>query len=107
MDTTSLYFEGEGGQTLGQRGFSKDHRPDLNQMILAALLDGADSDEAGHAFQNEAGHLFRSEAGRGSDLKPATQRMRPRIEAMMFRRGGLVKRAWVLGRRERRSLGGL
>jgi transposase len=40
MDTTSLYFEGAGGQTLGRRGFSKDHRPDLNQMILAALLDG-------------------------------------------------------------------
>ena len=40
MDTTSLYFEGAGGQTLGQRGFSKDHRPDLNQMILAVLLDG-------------------------------------------------------------------
>ena len=40
MDATSLYFEGEGGQTLGQRGFSKDHRPDLNQMILAVLLDG-------------------------------------------------------------------
>jgi hypothetical protein len=40
MDTTSLYFEGEGGQTLGQRGFSKDHRPDLNQMIFAVLLDG-------------------------------------------------------------------
>jgi hypothetical protein len=40
MDTTSLYFEGMGGQTLGCRGFSKDHRPDLNQMILAVLLDG-------------------------------------------------------------------
>jgi hypothetical protein len=40
MDTTSLYFEGRGGQTLGRRGFSKDHRPDLNQMILAVLLDG-------------------------------------------------------------------
>lgn len=40
MDTTSLYFEGEGGQTLGRRGFSKDHRPDLHQMILAVLLDG-------------------------------------------------------------------
>ena len=40
MDTTSLYFEGEGGQTLGQRGFSKDHRPDLKQMILAIVLDG-------------------------------------------------------------------
>jgi transposase len=40
MDTTSLYFEGAGGQTLGRRGFSKDHRPDLHQMILAVLLDG-------------------------------------------------------------------
>ena len=26
MDTTSLYFEGAGGQTLGRRGFSKNHR---------------------------------------------------------------------------------
>src|SRR5580658_5035983 len=40
MDTTSLYFEGAGGQTLGRRGFSKDRRPDLNQMILAVLIDG-------------------------------------------------------------------
>ncbi len=31
---------GAGGQTLGRRGFSKDHRPDLNQMILALLVDG-------------------------------------------------------------------
>jgi hypothetical protein len=40
MDTTSLYFEGAGGQTLGRHGFSKDHRPDLKQMILAVLIDG-------------------------------------------------------------------
>ena len=40
MDTTSLYFEGAGGQTLGEHGYSKDHRPDLRQMILAVLLDG-------------------------------------------------------------------
>jgi hypothetical protein len=33
MDTTSLYFEGAGGETLGRRGYSKDHRPDLRQMI--------------------------------------------------------------------------
>jgi hypothetical protein len=32
MDTTSLRFEGAGGQTLGRYGFSKDHRPDLRQM---------------------------------------------------------------------------
>ena len=40
MDTTSLYFEGAGGQTLGQHGYSKDHRPDLRQMILAVVIDG-------------------------------------------------------------------
>src|SRR3974390_957484 len=40
MDTTSLYFEGAGGQTLGQHGYSQDHRPDLRQMILALLIDG-------------------------------------------------------------------
>jgi len=40
FDTTSLYFEGEGGDTLGQYGFSKDHRPDLHQMIVGAVLDG-------------------------------------------------------------------
>ena len=40
MDTTSLYFEGLGGQTLGRYGYSKDHRPDLRQMILAVLIDG-------------------------------------------------------------------
>src|ERR1700752_1529418 len=40
MDTTSLYFEGAGGQTLGRFGYSKDHRPDLRQMILAVLIDG-------------------------------------------------------------------
>lgn len=41
LDTTSLYFEGEGGETLGQRGHSKDHRPDLKQMIVAVVLDDA------------------------------------------------------------------
>ena len=55
MDTTSLYFEGAplradhrgrrwepgaGGQILGRHGHSKDHRPDLRQMILAVLIDG-------------------------------------------------------------------
>lgn len=40
FDTTSVYFEGSGGETIGQRGFSKDHRPDLNQMVLGVVLDG-------------------------------------------------------------------
>jgi transposase len=40
FDTTSIYFEGEGGNTLGRRGHSKDHRPDLKQMVVGAVLDG-------------------------------------------------------------------
>jgi len=39
FDTTSIYFEGEGGETMGQRGHSKDHRPDLKQMVVGMVLD--------------------------------------------------------------------
>ena len=39
FDTTSIYFEGQGGTTIGKRGFSKDHRPDLNQMVVGAIID--------------------------------------------------------------------
>jgi len=39
FDTTSIYFEGRGGETIGQKGFSKDHRPDLNQMVVGAIID--------------------------------------------------------------------
>src|SRR5512143_48070 len=39
FDTTSISFEGERGQDIGQRGFSKDHRPDLYQMVVGAVLD--------------------------------------------------------------------
>ena len=37
FDTTSIYFEGAGGQTLGRRGHSKDHRPDLAQMVVGVV----------------------------------------------------------------------
>jgi len=40
MDTTTLTFEGVGGETLGAHGHSKDHRPDLKQMVLAVVIDG-------------------------------------------------------------------
>ena len=39
LDTTSLYFEGEGGASLGVRGHSKDYRPQLNQMIVGIIID--------------------------------------------------------------------
>jgi hypothetical protein len=42
FDTTSLYFEGDGGATLGQRGHSKDFRPQLPQVVLGIVLDERD-----------------------------------------------------------------
>ncbi len=39
FDTTSLYFEGQGGTSLGRRGNSKDNRPDLYQMVVGVVLD--------------------------------------------------------------------
>src|SRR3954471_22086530 len=41
MDTTSLSFVGAGGETLGEHGYSKDHRPDLMQMIVGVVIDAA------------------------------------------------------------------
>ena len=39
FDTTSVYFEGRGGESIGKRGNSKDHRPDLPQMVVGMVLD--------------------------------------------------------------------
>jgi transposase len=39
FDTTSIYFEGQGGESVGHKGYSKDHRADLNQMVVGALID--------------------------------------------------------------------
>ena len=39
MDTTTLSFVGAGGAVLGRRGHSKDHRPELMQMVLGVVID--------------------------------------------------------------------
>jgi hypothetical protein len=39
FDTTSIHFQGAGGETLGRKGHSKDHRRDLNQMVVGAVID--------------------------------------------------------------------
>jgi hypothetical protein len=41
FDTTSLSFTGAGGKSLGKRGYSKDQRPDLMQMIVGVVIDAA------------------------------------------------------------------
>jgi hypothetical protein len=42
FDTTTLWFEGAGGESLGQRGYSKDYRGHLRQIVLGIVLDDAD-----------------------------------------------------------------
>jgi hypothetical protein len=74
FDTTSLYFHGDGGETLGQRGKSKDHRPDLKQVIVGVVLD-------------EAGRPICSETwpGNATDVKsllPVVDRLRERFGIM-------------------------
>ena len=71
MDTTSLYFEGAGGQTLGRHGFSKDHRPDLRQMILAVLIDGN-----GHPVCSE---MWPGNTADVKTLVPVIERLRRRF----------------------------
>lgn len=39
FDTTSIYFEGKGGDTIGEYGKSKDHRSDRRQMVVGVVLD--------------------------------------------------------------------
>ena len=42
LDTTTLWFEGAGGESLGQYGHSKDYRGHLKQIVLGIVLDDAD-----------------------------------------------------------------
>ena len=39
FDTTSHYFHGAGGKVLGQRGKSKDYRPQCRQVVVGLALD--------------------------------------------------------------------
>lgn len=50
FDTTSLYFEGEGGESLGRRGFSKDHRSDLKQTVVGVTLDDQGEPLSSHVW---------------------------------------------------------
>jgi hypothetical protein len=71
FDTTSLYFHGAGGESLGQNGKSKDRRPDLKQVVVGVVLD-------------EAGRPICSETwpGNATDVKsllPVVDRLRQRF----------------------------
>jgi hypothetical protein len=42
LDTTTLWFEGAGGESLSQYGHSKNYRGHLKQVVLGIVLDDAD-----------------------------------------------------------------
>ena len=76
FDTTSIYFEGEGGETLGRKGHSKDHRPDLNQMVVGVVLD-----EEGRPVCCE---MWPGNTADVSTLIPVTDRIRSRFHIGQF-----------------------
>jgi hypothetical protein len=76
FDTTSIYFEGTGGESLGHRGHSKDHRSDLNQLVVGTHL-------------NDAGRPVCCEIwpGNTADVKtllPVADRLKKRFPVDMF-----------------------
>jgi hypothetical protein len=54
FDTTSIYFEGQGGATMGQHGFNKDHRPDLKQLVVGMVLDDSGTPICSQILQGNA-----------------------------------------------------
>lgn len=82
FDTTSLYFEGQGGETLGKYGHSKDHRPDLRQMVVGAVLTGD-----GRPICCE---LWPGNQADGNALLPVVDRLRQRF--------GITRVCWVADR---------
>jgi transposase len=70
FDTTTLYFEGEGGK-IGERGHTKDHRPDLHQMIVGVVLD-----REGNPVCSE---MWPGNTAEVTSLLPIVQRIRRRF----------------------------
>jgi Transposase DDE domain len=71
LDTTSLSFEGEGGETLGRRGHSKDFRPDLHQMVVGIVMD-----QCGRPLCSE---LWPGNTADVTTLLPVVDRLRERF----------------------------
>ena len=76
FDTTSIYFEGDGGEQLGSLGHSKDHRPDLHQMIVGVILN-----ESGEPISCE---FWPGNTADVSSLIPVVDRMRVRFGVGSF-----------------------
>jgi DDE family transposase len=96
MDTTSLSFEGAGGETLGARGYSKDHRPDLNQMILCVVVDAEGTPVCSELWPGNTADV--------TALIPVTDRLRSRFaigRVCVVADRGMISEATITGLEER------
>src|ERR1700734_3544457 len=92
FDTTSLYFKGRGGATLGQRGHSKDCRPQLPQVVLGIVLDGHDRPIASFLWPGNTADV--------STLLPVVERLRTRFgisRACVVADRGMISAATIAG----------
>src|SRR6202023_2742950 len=92
FDTTSLYFEGHGGATLGQRGFSKDFRPQLHQVVLGIVLDGHDRPIASFLWPGNTADV--------TTLLPVVERLQTRFgvdRACVVADRGMISAATIAG----------
>ena len=97
MDTTSLSFYGEGGETLGEHGYSKDYRPDLKQMILGLVVDGD-----GRPICTE---MWPGNTADVTSLLPVVDRLRERFSigrVCVVADRGMISAATIAGLEERK-----
>lgn len=109
FDTTTLWFEGAGGESLGQRGHSKDYRGHLKQVVLGIVLDDADRPIASFLLPGNTADV--------TMLLPVVRRLRDRFgiaQACIVADRGMISAAtiaaleaekidYILGVRERSS----
>jgi Transposase DDE domain len=97
FDTTSIYFEGEGGQTIGWYGHSKDHRPDRLQMVVGVVMD-----QDGNPVCSE---LWPGNAADVKSLVPIVERLKTRFpvgEVCIVADRGMISAATLEQIRERK-----
>jgi hypothetical protein len=109
LDTTTLWFEGAGGESLGQYGHSKDYRGHLKQVVLGIVLDDADRPIASFLMPGNTADV--------TLLLPVVKRLRERFgirQACIVADRGMIsadtiaaleaeKIEYILGVRERTS----
>jgi Transposase DDE domain len=109
VETTTLWFKGAGGESLGQYGHSKDDRSHLKQVVLGIVLDDADRPIASFLMPGNTADV--------TLLLPVVTRLRERfgiLEACIVADHGMIsadtitaleaeKIQYILGARERTS----